>query len=190
MADLSTMLKNEAQSEIEAIQKAALEQATSIVNHARDEAASLLESRKRALESNLAAGLVRAKSAANLEASALRLSAAESGMSRAFGEATARMKAFTRAAAYPNILGKLALEAKKMIGEVEAVEVNPNDIAVAQTAMVTAGITAPVRGNPNIETGVRLVGPGGRSGISNTLLGRLERVRESIAPAIAKILSE
>ena len=47
-----------------------------------------------------------------------------------------------------------------------------------------------VRTNESIQGGVRAVGRGGKSGVTNTLLGRLERVRGSLAPQVARILAE
>ncbi|MFN8509473.1 MAG: V-type ATP synthase subunit E [Deinococcaceae bacterium] len=190
MADLATLLKNEVQNEIEAIKNSAKQQAEQILAQAKEDAQSLIEGRKRALENQLQAGLVRAKSAAELEASALRLAAAEEGLSQAFSEAKNRMRSFTQNENYKNILGKLALEAKATMAEVETVEVAPNDLEVARAAMAMVGIYAPVKENPKIETGIRLIGPNGRSGVTNTLLERMDRVRDSLAPIVAKMLRE
>jgi len=191
MADLTTLLRNEAQAEISALEKAAQEEAARIVQAAKDQAASMLDSKRRALESQMQSGIVRATSSAHLETNALRLSTADSGMVRAFAEAQKRMRAFGKGNpdAYKNLLAKLAVEAAQALGQVEAAEVHPDDLEMAGQAFVSVNLHVPVRPNASIETGVRLIGKGGKSGITNTLLGRLERVRESLAPQVAQILN-
>ena len=47
-----------------------------------------------------------------------------------------------------------------------------------------------VRVNDSVQTGVRLIGPDGKTSIQNTLVGRLERVREELAPQITRLLAE
>ena len=74
MAELATLLESEAQAEVESILAAARSTADSIVQTATEQAKSLLEGRKRVLENELLVAQVRAKSAADLESAALRLS--------------------------------------------------------------------------------------------------------------------
>ena len=192
MSNLASILETEVREEIAQIKRQAQEQAAQIVNQAKEQAQNLLESRKRALEGEFNAGVVRAKSAASLEVAALRLSAADSVQKRAFVEAEQKIRdlANSQSAEYRTILGKLIEEARTAIAEPEAVEVNPADILLAQDVLTAAGLSVPVRGNEQIQTGVRLVAQGGRTSVVNTLLGRLAQSRDSLASQVARVLAQ
>jgi V/A-type H+-transporting ATPase subunit E len=94
--------------------------------------------------------------------------------------------ALRRAPEYREILARLISEAQGALGEVEAIEVHPSEAAVARE--IAPGLE--IRENPAIQGGVRAVGRGGKSGITNTLLGRLQRVQGTLAPQIARMLAE
>lgn len=183
---LDQLLENEARAEIERVRAQGREQAEAIVKAAQERAQATLDSRKRLLDGQLQAGVVRAQSSATLEVSAARLNASDSGMKRAFEIAEQQLHAFTGAPEYREILARLIAEAREAIGDVEALEVNPADVQL--TAELAPDVE--VRANPAIEGGVRAVGKGGKSGITNTLLGRLARVRDAIAPQVAKVFAE
>ncbi|WP_027482032.1 V-type ATP synthase subunit E [Deinococcus pimensis] len=183
---LDALLENEARAEIERIRAEGSERAQAIVRAAQERAQALIESRTRALEAQTQAGLVRARSAAELEVSAARLSASDSSLKRAFELAEQQLNGVTRAPEYREILARLINEARAALGDIEAIEVNPAEASVARE--VAPGLE--VRENPAIVGGVRAVGKGGKSGITNTLLGRLQRVQGSLAPQVARMLAE
>src|SRR5690606_41393784 len=79
MADLSTLLAKEASNEIEAILSEANERAAQITAAARSEAEASVSERQRRAKAQREAGLDRARSAAQLEASAIRLRAQHEG---------------------------------------------------------------------------------------------------------------
>lgn len=183
---LDKLLENEAQSDIERIRAEAQARAAQIVADAREQAQNMLDSRTRALDTQRQAGLVRARSAADLELNASRLSAGESGMTQVYGLVNEYLQGITAAPEYRDILSRLIAEARAAVPDAEAVEVNPADIGLGR--ILVQDVT--VRENPNITGGVRVVARGGKSGITNTLSGRLERVKAELAPQINRILAE
>lgn len=189
MADLATLLESEADAEIEAVLADARSQADRIVRQATEQAQASLEARRRALEGELAAGLVRARSAADLESAALRLAAAHDATERAFAEAETELRAYTRTAEYRGTLQALIREARYALGDIATLEVNPADVTAAAEAARAAEVSAPVLPNPEVQTGVRAIGPGGRTSITNTLLGRLARARDQLSSDVARLLA-
>ena len=183
---LEKLLENEAQSEIERIRAEARDRAAVIIREAEEQAQTLLESRTRALETQAQASLTRANSAADLERSASRLNAGENGMSRAFQTAQHELMAVTRAPEYKDILTRLIEEARAVVPNAEAIEVHPNEAHVAREIVKDLE----VRENYNVQGGVRVVANGGKSGVTNTLQGRLERLKGTLAPQVSRILSE
>lgn len=183
---LDKLLANEAQLEIDRIRAEAQGRADQIIAEATEKANAMIESRTRALENQRQAGLVRARSAADLEANAARLSANEAGVSQVYGLVGDYLNNISGMSEYRDILGRLIQEARQMVPDAEAVEVAPGDVGVAR--IVVQDI--PVRENASIQGGARVVARGGKSGVTNTLPGRLERVKAELAPQVNRILAE
>lgn len=183
---LDKLLENEAQSEIERIRAEAKGRAQKIVADAQERAQGMIESRTRSIEAQRQAGLVRARSAADLDLNASRLSASESGMTQVYGLVNDYLKGISGAPEYRDILSRLILQARDAVPDAEAIEVNPADIGLGRILVQDI----PVRENPQIQGGVRVIARGGKSGITNTLAGRLERVKADLAPQINRILAE
>lgn len=182
---LDKLLEHEAQGEIERIRAEARDRAQQILASARERAEALLESRRRLLETQRQAELVRARSAAELELNAARLTASEQGMAEVYRLVEGHLRDITRLPEYREILARLIAEARQAIPEAEAVEVNPADVALARELVPDL----PVRENPAIQGGVRVVARGGKSGITNTLAGRLDRLRGELAPQVSRLLA-
>ncbi|MBB5234883.1 V-type ATP synthase subunit E [Deinococcus budaensis] len=182
---LDKLLEHEAQADIERIRAEARDRAQAILAGAQERARSLIESRTRALETQRQAGLVRARSAADLELSASRLGANEQGLTEVYALVEQQLRDITRLPEYRQILGRLIAQAREAIPNAEAVEVNPADAALARELV----LDVPVRENPGIVGGVRVVTGGGKSGITNTLPGRLERVKGELAPQVSRLLA-
>lgn len=183
---LDKLLEQEAQSEIERIRAEARDRAATILKDAQDRAEALLDSRTRALQSQRQAGLVRARSAAELELSASRLKAGEHGMAQVYGLVEGHLQEVIQAPEYREILARLIWQAREAIPNADVVEVNPADVMVARELVTDL----PVRENAGIVGGVRVLSNGGKSGITNTLAGRLERVKGELAPQISRLLAE
>lgn len=183
---LDKLLENEAQQEIERIRAEARAQADKIVSDARERAENLLASRQRALETQHQAGLVRARSAADLEMNAARLTASEAGVTQVYRMVDDYLGNITSAPEYGNILSRLIQQGLEAVPDAEAIELNPAE--AQQARHLVSGVE--IRENPAIKGGVRVVARGGKSGVTNTLAGRLERVRAEMAPQISRMLAE
>ena len=188
MADLAKLLESEASAEIEAILAEARSKADGIVKQAEDQGKSTVEGKRRALENELSAARVRAKSASDLEGSALKLSASHSASQAAFAQAETELRSFTKSSEYGSVLTKLIHEANTALGGLSKLEVHSSDLETAQKAVAAAGLNIPVHANDKIETGVRGIGEAGTSSVTNTLIGRLARAKDSLLSDVAKVL--
>jgi vacuolar-type H+-ATPase subunit E/Vma4 len=182
MADLAKLLESEASAEIETILAEARSKADGIVKAAQAQATSVLEGKRRALENELSAAKVRAKSAADLEGAALKLQASHTASQQAFSSAE------SESGEYQGVLQKLIGEASNALGVLSKLEVNPADLETAKKALSALGLNAEVSANAAIETGVRALNESGNSSITNTLLGRLSRAKDSLLSDVAKVL--
>ena len=183
---LDKLLENEAHAEIERIRAEARGRAEQIVADARERAESLLHSRQRQLDTQRQAGLVRARSAADLELNASRLTASESGVTQVYQMVEDYLSSVTQAPEYSSILARLIQQGLEAVPDAEAIEVNPAEMDIARP--LVGGVE--LRENRNIRGGVRVVARGGKSGVTNTLAGRLERVKAEMAPQISRMLAE
>ncbi len=188
MADLALLLENEANAEIEGILEAARAKAEATLKAAQDNASSIVEGRKRALETELQAGLTRARSTAELESASVKLSANQSVMDKAFELAQTELRNFTKGSNYEAALGKLIVEAKNSLGSAAKLEAHPNELDATKRAAEALGLSIPVEANAAIETGVRVLANGGQSAVTNTLLGRLGRAKDGLLSEVAKLL--
>src|SRR5690554_2817098 len=118
MADLSTLLAKEASNEIEAILSEANERAAQITAAARSEAEALVAEKERRAKAQREASLVRARSAAQLEAAAIRLRAQHEGVKAVFDDVRRQLDELVNdQGRYPAVFEKLldeALEAAKI----------------------------------------------------------------------------
>lgn len=190
---LDKLLQNEAQTEIERIRAEARERADAIVAAANERAEALISGRTRALDTARQAGLVRARSAADLDSNAQRLAATDSLQTQAFQTAEQYIRSSVSAPEYPQIMVKLISEGLLALPGAVAVETQSSEQDAARRALDFLGGEAAgleVRVNDSVQTGVRVIGPDGRTSIQNTLVGRLERVREELAPQITRLLAE
>lgn len=190
MAELSSLLEKEASTEIDAIVAEGKKRAEEILSTARAEAEGVLAARARAVKAQREAGLVRARSAAQLEASSLKLRSQHEGVQSVFAQAKDRIAALLAdRQAYAGVFDALLGEAIAGLGgsAVEAVEVAPGDVELATAATAKAGLGAKVRGNDAVRGGVRLV-TANRSAVENTLFGRLAALEGELAAEVSKAL--
>lgn len=187
---LDKLLENEAHSEIERIHALAQGQAEQLVAQARERAQAMIDSRRRALDSEYAAGLTRARSAADLDGNAQRLEATNTLQVQAFELAERHLRSAPVAPEYPQMLSRLIAQGLESLPGATVVEANPAEHDAVHQALAQLGRSMDVRANPQLATGVRLVSPDGKTSIQNTLLGRLERVRGDLAPQISRLVAE
>lgn len=190
MPDLSTLLEKEASAEIEAILSEARARASEILAGARSEADTLVGARERAAKAQREATLVRARSAAQLEASSLRLRAQHDGVQSVFEAARGKIEAvLSDDGAYAPVFAKLLAQALDGLGgqQVDAVLVAAADRAMAEKAAKDAGLSAPIEVADDVRGGVR-IRTRSRSIIENTLFGRLEALKGELASVVSQTL--
>ncbi|WP_412027768.1 V-type ATP synthase subunit E [Deinococcus yunweiensis] len=187
---LDKLLEHEAHSEIERIGAVAQGQAEQLIAQARERAQTMIDSRRRALDSEYAAGLTRARSAADLDGNAQRLEATNSLQVQAFERAEQHLRSAPQAPEYPQVLARLIAQGLESLPGATVVEAAPAEHDAVRQALGQLGRSMDVRANPRVTTGVRLVSTDGKTSIQNTLLGRLERVRGDLAPQISRLVAE
>ena len=114
MANLAALLEHEAGAEIEAILSEARQRASEVVAKAEEDAKALTAQRERASQTQGEAARVRARSAAQLEASSLRLRAQHGMVEGVFGAAEAELRSLLKDdKRYTPMLSTLLAEAVK-----------------------------------------------------------------------------
>ena len=193
MSDLAALLDKEASAEIAAISSEAQARASELEAAAQAEADAFTAGRERSAQSLFEAALVRARSAAQLEAASIRLNAQHSVVESVFEAASAELDKLVKQQDWAGRLGNLLAEAVSGSGlppaEVKAIVVNPADVEAAKAAAEQQGLSAQVEGSANVSHGVRIrVGPSDLV-IENTLTERLRNAREDLAAEVARLLS-
>jgi len=191
VADLAALLDREATAEIEEILSEARSRASEIIAAAEEEANALLSSRRRTAESQREAALVRARSAAQLEASSLTLRAQHKAIEDVFEEVERQIDEVVAKPGFSDIFARLLDEAVRSGGipadQIESVSVNPSHVELAREQVAKAGLSADVVGDPAVRGGVRVRS---RSNVvvENTLYERLEALQGDLASEVAQVL--
>lgn len=189
MAGLSALLHKEASAEIEAILSEARKEASEILESAKAEADALVAARQRTAAQQRDAMLVRARSAAQLEASALKLNAQHDGIQRVFDGVVKKLdEIIADPAGYALVFEKLLKEA---VGSVEGqtlqgIVVGKNDQELAEKVAAELGLNAPVSTDDALKGGVRIQTD--RNSVENTLYERLESLRDDVAREVSAVL--
>ena len=110
----------------------------------------------------------------------------EEGVTQVYQMVEDYLSSVTQAPEYSSILARLIQQGLEAVPDAEAIEVNPAEMDIARP--LVGGVE--LRENRNIRGGVRVVARGGKSGVTNTLAGRLERVKAEMAPQISRMLAE
>ncbi|GHF54841.1 V/A-type H+-transporting ATPase subunit E [Deinococcus metalli] len=187
---LGDILETEIQGEIARIREDAQARADQIVAQAQERARNMIESRQRAQQADYAAGLTRARSAADLDANAQRLSAGDSLQVQAFQTAEQYLQGATTAPEYPQVLAKLIAEGLAALPDAEVVEAASAEHGAVHQALAQLGRHLEVRANESVKTGVRLVAGGGKTSVQNTLLGRLNASRAELSAQVSRLLAD
>lgn len=189
MSDLTALLEHEASAEIDAILGEARERREEILERARSEAEADRAARERAAAMSREALRVRSRSAAQLEASALKLRAQHEEVEAVFAAALERLSALRDDDdTYREVLGKLLEEALASLGGSAATEivVAADDRKLATALAKEQGVEAKVVAG-DLEGGVR-VRTGRGSSVENTLRGRLDALRDDLASRVSEAL--
>ncbi len=191
MSDLSALLDREAGAEIEGILSEARQRASEIADEAQREAEQLLAQRRRTAETQREATLVRAQSAARLEASAVKLRAQHAAVASVFDAAKEQLSAMAAdPSRYTELLKSLMTEAVDALGGASAVatvQVAPSDVGLAGEVAKAIGVEAKVVASEAVSGGVRLTSKD-RSVVENTLSQRLEALEGELASRVSSLL--
>lgn len=189
MANLAALLDKEAGAEIEAIVEEARQRASSIIDEAKREAEAVAARHARQAEQQREALLVRAQSAAQLEASSMRLNAQQNAIQQVFDAVESEVTSLVSdSERYPAVFEALLREATSaQDGAPDKVVVNPSDADLAKSSVEKLGVNAPVESADDVTGGVRLVY--GKTHIENTLSGRLDALRDDLASDVAHVLT-
>lgn len=192
MANLSALLEREASAEIEAILSEARARASEIVAQAEDDAKATAASRDRLAASQSEAAMVRARSAAQLEASSLKLRAQYGRVDRVFTSAEDELRKLTGdKKRYAPVLSKLLDEAVEALGgenNVAKVMVSPADEAAGKEAANKRGLGDRFGTDPSVSGGVKVKAQTNVT-VENSLFDRLRAAREELASEVSKLLA-
>ena len=192
MANLSALLEREASAEIETILSEARARASEIVAKAEDDAKATATQRDRLAGTQGEAARVRARSAAQLEASSIKLRAQYARVDKVFGSADDELRKLTKdKGRYTPILAKLLDEAVEALGgndHVAKVSVNPADEAAGKEAATKRGLGDRFGTDPSVSGGVKVKATTNVT-VENSLFDRLRAAREELASDVSKLLS-
>ncbi len=187
---LGDILETEIQGEIARIREQAQTNADQIIAQAQERARTMLESRQRALHTDYAAGLTRARSAADLDANAQRLAAGDTLQVQAFQTAQAHLSQIPSLPEYPQVLAKLIQEALTALPNAQVIEAASSEHDAVRASLAQLGRHLDLRANESVKTGVRLVGENGKTSVQNTLLGRLSAAQGELSAQVSRLLAE
>ncbi len=183
MADLAALLEREASVEKEAIISEAKAKASEIVAKATEEAKALISRTEPVLTKQHEAEVLRVKSAAQLEASALKLRTQNEAVQKVFAQVEKNIQELVKDRdKYQVILNKLFQEAKKVVGEVSTVFINPADEELIELEDLQ------VKTDKSVFAGVKLQGKGMSSTVENSLPARLANLREELSSEVFRTL--
>ncbi len=188
MANLAALLDQEVRAEIEAILSEAQARASEIIADAQTEADESLKDYQRRAKQQHEAALVRAKSAAQLEASSLKLRAQHSAVEGVLASVRSEIDALAKnKKKYEAVLQGLVSEALNGLGSGDKATliVNPEDRSVAEKIAQDLGIDK-VETSSDVRAGIQL--KAGNVLLENTLYGRLEALQDELASDISKVL--
>jgi V/A-type H+/Na+-transporting ATPase subunit E len=192
MANLAALLDQEASAEIEGILSEARARASEIVAEAKEKADAHLAQAARASQVQHEAALVRARSAAQLEASSMKLKSQHEAVERVFAEADKRISALIKDPGhYSSILLKLLSEAMDAFGpgtKISEVVVNPEDRDLIDAFFKKNKLGIEISSDPNVVGGARVKAKGAKVSVENSLPDRLGRAREALAGEVVQVL--
>ncbi len=191
MTNLAALLEREASAEIETILSEARQRASEIIAKAEDDAKAMTAQRDRLSQTQGEAAKVRARSAAQLEASSLKLRAQHAAVGGVFEAAEAEIRSLLKDdGRYTPMLETLLSEAVEAIGgpdKVAKVIVNPADEGRIGEALKQHGLEGKLETSEAVEGGVKLKAQSNIT-VENGLFDRLGAARDDLASEVSKRL--
>lgn len=186
--DILRALDEQADGDCRVLVDNAKEQAKSVVAEAKAEADRVRDARVAATESQVRSRAAQIVNAAKLERRSRIAAAQDAGIDQVYAKAGAILSGSRGTKAYDDLFRALTEEAAaRAVGDV-AVQVAPDDAALAAKVMSDLGIKAEIDASANILGGLTLISSGGRVYRRNTFDDRLVKVRKFVASEVAEIL--
>lgn len=193
MVKLAALLDQEAGAEIEAILAEARSRVSELVAAAKEREEVRLAQAQRILAAQHKAAMVRAESAAQLEATALKLRAQHQVIEAVFAQAAQELNSLIGdAKRYQPMLLKLLNEAIDALGgeavKVASITVNPDDLELITVVAKKLNLAAEIKTDPELRGGVKVAAADANVSITNSLPMRLAAVREELTTDLSRLL--
>ena len=190
MANLTALLDSEASVEIESILSEARHSASEILDKAKAEAEQFFNERQKQVASQTEAQIVRARSAAQLEASSLKLRMQHEAVESVFSQVKDKISALLNdSTAYGAALEKLLQEAVDAIGgKLSNITVHPDDKDSISAIAGSLGLDAAIDTDASLSGGVKVKAEGSNISITNSLFDRLDSLRDELGSEVSKLL--
>jgi len=186
-SELLKLIENEAQAEQQRILDSARQGARDILDKARTQAAQMKEAQQVLLTAEDHGALIKAQSAAHLEASALILSAKDKIINGIFAEAAQKLNSLS-GAQLKQALKNLMAEACSQFGPGMVVTVKKEDLALAQQIAKELKLDAKLEADPLVKDGVIVSNPDRTSVVLNRFADRMARAKPALTSSLAQIL--
>jgi V/A-type H+-transporting ATPase subunit E len=190
---LAALLDQEAGAEIDAILAEARSRVSELVAAAKEREEARLAQARRTLATQHEAAMVRAESAAQLEATAVKLRAQHQVVEAVFSQAAKELDALIGdAKRYQPVLLKLLNEAIDALGgeavKIASVTVNPDDQGLITAVAKKLNLAAEIKTDPELRGGVKVTAADANVSITNSLPVRLAAVREELTTDLSRLL--
>jgi vacuolar-type H+-ATPase subunit E/Vma4 len=186
--DILRALDEQADGDCRALVDSAKQQAKSIVDEAKAEADRIRAYKVSATEEQVRSRAAQIVNAAKLERRRRIAAAQDAGVDKVYAEAGIALGSSRGTKEYDVLFRALASEASaRAIGDL-AVQVAPDDVALATKVMSDLGLTAEIGTSADIIGGLTVISSAGRVYRRNTIGDRLEKVRKHVQSEVAEIL--
>jgi vacuolar-type H+-ATPase subunit E/Vma4 len=186
--DILRALDEQADSDCRALVENAKQQAKSIVADAKAEADRIRAAKVASTETQVRARAAQIVNAAKIERRRKISTAQDAGVDQVYADAGTALRNSRGSKDYDALFLALAREATaRAVGDL-AIQVSPDDAALATRALSELGLKGEVDTSADILGGLTVVSSGGRVYRRNTFDDRLAKVRKHVQSEVAEIL--
>jgi|GEM_PF-1450911 V/A-type H+-transporting ATPase subunit E len=186
-SELLKVIEQEAHAERQRILDEAEMEAKKILAQAQAQASELKAKQQVLLETEGKMALTKAKSTANLEASARILSAKDRIVEEVFQKATEQVQSMDKAKRQ-KLIKSLLTEACAQFEPGMVITVSKEDLSLVQQLMKELKLDAKVEAGAGVSSGVIVSNPQGTSVVLNRVSDRMARARPALVSEISKTL--
>jgi vacuolar-type H+-ATPase subunit E/Vma4 len=186
--DILRALDEQADNDCRTVVDNAKQQAKSIMSEAKAEADRVRAAKVASTEMQVSARAAQIVNSAKIERRRRVAAAQDAGVDRVYADAGAALKGSRGSKEYEVLFLALAKEAsERAIGDV-AIQVAPDDVALATKVMSELGLKGEVDSSADILGGLTVISSAGRVYRRNTFDDRLAKVRRHVQSEVAEIL--